>query len=345
MAEKGNDGEQGGGEAVQHVTRATVQRALAAALSIVVFAGLGVASAHAEDAAGGDLDVLHVRKNVYVIAGDGQNIAAQVGVDGVLLANAGTAAGTERLLAAVKKISPLPIRYIIDTNADADVVGGNSSIAAAGVSLFHAPLGPGASIVSYDTVLARMAATKGQPGGFPDSGWPNDAYLVNRTTLYINDEPVEIYHEPAAHSDGDSVVLFRSDDVVFAGAVMDKTAFPTIDLANGGSVQGEIDALNHLLQLVDPPTPLIYEYVGTQVIPEHGRVCDQWEVVDYRDMVVKVRDTIAYMMKQHMTLRQIEAANPTRSYPQYKSADAFVEAVYKDLSTKKPKKVNASDEG
>ncbi len=307
------------------------------ALSIVMLAGLGAISAHAAETGNADLDVLHVRNNVYVIAGDGENIAAQVGIDGVVLVNAGTAAGTDRLLAAVKKISPLPIRYIIDTNADADAVGGNANVAAAGITLFHAPIGPGASIVSYDTVLARMAATRGQPGGFPDSGWPTDAYLVNRTTLYINGEPIEIYHEPAAHTDGDSVVLFRSDDVVFAGGVMDKTAFPLIDLANGGSIQGEIDALNHLLTLADPPTPLIYEYVGTAVVPDHGRVCDQWEVVDYRDMVVKVRDTVAYMMRQHMTLRQIEAANPARAYPQYKAADMFIEAVYRDLSAKKPK--------
>jgi cyclase len=332
------------GEAVQHVTRAIVQRALAAALSIAILTGLGAVSVRAAETGNDDLDVLHVRKSVYMISGDGENIAAQVGIDGVVLVNAGTAAGTDRLLAAVKKISPLPIRYIIDTNADADAVGGNANVAAAGITLFHAPLGPGASIVSYDTVLARMAATKGQPGGFPDSGWPTDAYLLNRTTLYINGEPIEIYHEPAAHTDGDSVVLFRSDDVVYAGGVMDKTAFPLIDLANGGSVQGEIDALDHLLQLADPPTPLIYEYVGTAVIPDHGRVCDQWEVVDYRDMVVKVRDTIAHMMKQHMTLRQIEAARPARSYPQYKSADMFIEAVYKDLSTKKGKR-NASEEG
>ncbi len=318
---------------------------MAAALSIVVLAGIGTVSARAEETGSGDLNVFHVRKSVYVIGGDGQNIAAQVGVDGVLLVNAGTAAGTDRLLAAVKKISPLPIRYIIDSNADADAVGGNASVAAAGISLFHAPLGPGASIVSFDTVLARIAATKGQPGGFPDSAWPTDAYLLKRTTLYINGEPIEIYHEPAAHTDGDSVVLFRSDDVVSAGGVMDKTAFPTIDRANGGSVQGEIDALNHLLELADPATPLIYEYAGTAVIPEHGRVCDQWEVVDYRDMVVKVRDTVAYMMKQHLTLRQIKAANPARAYPQYKSADTFVDAVYKDLSTRKPKKANASDEG
>lgn len=327
------------------VTKAVVQRAVGAALSIVVLAGLGVVPAHAAEAGNGDLDVLHVRKNVYMIAGDGANIGVQIGTDGAVLVNAGTAAGTDQLEAAVKKITPLPIRYIIDTNADAESVGGNAKVAAAGITLFHAPIGPGASILSYDTVLARMAATKGQPGGYPDSGWPTDAYLFNRTTLYINDEPIEIYHEPAAHSDGDSVVLFRSDDVVVTGAVMDETRFPAIDLADGGSVQGEINALNHLLQLADPPTPLIFEYVGTAVIPDHGRVCDQQEVVDYRDMVVKVRDIVAYMMKQHMTLQQIEAANPAQAYPQYKSADVFIEAVYKDLSTKKAKKVNASDEG
>lgn len=329
---------------MQQVTRATVRRALSRALSIALLTGFSVVAAHAEDAANGELQVLQVRKNVYLIAGDGQNIAAQIGVDGVVLVNAGTAVGTDALLAAVKKVSALPIRYIVDSNADADAVGGNAGVAAAGVSLFHAPLGPGASIVSYETVLARIAATKGQPQGFPDSAWPTDAYLVKRTTLYINDEPIEIYHEPAAHTDGDSVVLFRSDDVVYAGGVMDKTAFPNIDLVNGGSVQGEIDALNHLLQLADPPTPLIYEYAGTAVIPEHGRVCDQWEVVDYRDMVVKVRDTVADMMKRRMTLRQIEAAHPARAYPQYKAADMFVEAVYKDLSARKAKTANARNQ-
>jgi len=340
-----NDREEGGGEAVQQVARTIVRPGLAAALSIVVVAGLGVVSAHAAEAGNDDLQILHVRKNVYMIAGDGANIGVQIGVDGAVLVNAGTAAGTDALVAAVKKITPLPIRYIIDTDADAESVGGNANVAAAGISLFHAPLGPGASILSYDTVLARMAATRGQPGGYPDSGWPTDAYLFKRTTLYINGEPIEIYHEPAAHTDGDSVVLFRSDDVVFAGGIMDETRFPAIDLADGGSVQGEIDALNHLLELADPPTPLIFEYVGTAVIPDHGRVCDQQEVVDYRDMVVRLRDTVAYMMKQHMTLRQIEAANPAEAYPQYRSADMFIEAVYKDLSTKKPKKVKASDEG
>ncbi len=336
-----------GGEAVMRVTQAIVQRAVAAALSIVVLTGLGVACGRAAEPATGNLDVLHVHKNVYMITGDGANIGVQVGVDGVVLVNAGTAAGTDRLLAAVKTISPLPIRYIIDTDADAESVGGNAAVAAAGVTLFHAPIGPGASILAHDTVLARIAQ-----GGYPPGGWPTDAYLTDRTTLYINDEPIVVFNQPAAHSDSDSFVLFRSSDVVYAGDVIDMTRFPVIDLAHGGSIQGEIDALNNLLQLSVGPSPLIYEYNGTDVIPGHGRICDQWEVTYYRDMMVILRDTITSMMKRHMTLEQIEAADPAKAYErQYGSTtgpwttNMFVDAIYKSLGAKKAKKVNESDEG
>lgn len=318
----------------------TLYRIAAGALSIVMLAVLAVASARAaQPASRADLPVVKVRNNFYMIAGDGGNIGVQVGVDGVVLVNAGTEAGTGQLLAAVKQLSPLPIRYIIDTNADAETVGGNAQVAAAGRTLFHAPIGPGASILSYDTVLARMAEAGGQ---YPDSGWPTEAYVTQRDTLYLNDEPIVIEHEPAAHSDGDSVVLFRRSDVVMAGEVMDMTSFPVIDLAHGGSIDGEIAALNALLEMTIGPTPLIYEYNGTYVVPGHGRVCDQWEVVNYRDMVVIVRDTIADMMKRHMTLAQIEESHPARAYePRYGSSSGpwttnmFIEAVYRSLAAKK----------
>lgn len=329
------------------VTKATVHRAVVAALSMVVLVGLGVVSSRAAELGSGGLDVLHVRKNVYMIAGDGANIGVQVGIDGVVLVNAGTAAGTDRLLAAVKKISPLPIRYIIDTDADAESVGGNAAVAAAGKTLFHAPIGPGASILAHDNVLAQMAHD-----GSPPNAWPTEAYLSNRTTLYINHEPVLVFNQPAAHSSGDSFVLFRSSDVVYAGNVLDMTRFPVIDVAHGGSVQGEIDALNNLLQLAVGPQPLLFEYHGTDVIPGHGRLCDQDAVVDYRDMMVILRDTIASMMKRHMTLAQIEAAHPAEAYePRFGSTagpwttNMFVDAIYKSLAPKKAKKVNKSDEG
>jgi len=135
-------------------------------------------------------------------------------------------------------------------------------------------------------------------------------------------------------------VLFRSSDVVVAGDVLDMTRFPVIDLANGGSIQGEIDALNKLIDLTIAPTPFIYKDVGTFVVPGHGRLCEQMEVVDYRDMVVLVRDVVADLMKQGKTPDEIKAARPALPYEtrygnQTGATNAFVEAIYKSLNTKK----------
>src|SRR5205823_6059116 len=143
---------------------------------------------------------------------------------------------------------------------------------------------------------------------YPAAAWPTEAFLTTRKGLRMNDEGIEIFYQPAAHSDADAFALFRGSDVIVAGDVMDTTRFPVIDIANGGSIQGEIDALNKLIDLTIAPTPYIYKDVGTYVIPGHGRVCEQMEVVDYRDMVVIIRDVIADMIKQGMTLDQIKAA-------------------------------------
>ena len=115
---------------------------------------------------------------------------------------------------------------------------------------------------------------------------PSEAFFTPRKALRMNDEGIEVLYQPAAHSNADSFVLFRASDVVVTGDVMDMTSFPVIDLANGGTIQGEIDALNRLIDLTIAPTPFIYKDVGTYVVPGHGRVCEQMEVVDYRDMVV-----------------------------------------------------------
>jgi hypothetical protein len=114
---------------------------------------------------------------------------------------------------------------------------------------------------------------------------------------------------------------------------MDMTRFPVIDLAHGGSIQGEIDALNKLIDLTIAPTPFIYKDVGTYVIPGHGRVAEQMEVVDYRDMVVSIRDVIQDLIKQGKTLEQVKAAHPALPWETRYGAntDAFVDAVYKSL--------------
>jgi len=290
----------------------------------------------------GDLTVLHLRKHFYVIAGDGQNIGLQVGQEGAVLVNAGTQAGSTALMAAVNKITRQPIRMIIDTSGDAEVVGGNAAVAAGGLGLYPAGVAPGALIWAQENVLLRMSRPGAQPT-YASSGWPTYAYLDSYYDLYFNGEPIEMLQAPAASSDGDTLVLFRRSDVVMTGAVMNMSSFPVIDLAHGGTIDGEVAALNQLLRLAIGPAPLIYTAGdGTYVVPAHGRVGDQWEVIDYRDMVVTIRDTVADMMKRHMNLAQIEAAHPAEAYePRYGSdtgpwtTSMFIEAIYRSLRASK----------
>jgi cyclase len=322
-------------------------RAVAAVIGLAV---CGAVSSQAAEPESGGIDVVQIRPNFYMIAGAGGNIAVQIGSDGIVLANAGTAAASADVLAALKKITPKLIRYVINTNAEADFVGGNANLAKAGQTIFVNLLGGGglaaatsngggAAILAHDSILQRMSAPTGKAAAFPVDDWPTEAFYPQRQTLRMNGEGIEVMHEPAAHSDADSFVFFRGSDVVVAGDVLDTTRFPVIDVEHGGSIQGEIDALNKLIELAIPPTPFIYGGPGTYVIPGHGRVCEQMEIVDYRDMVVVVRDVIADMIKQNMSLDKIKAASPAKPYEnQYGSktgTNAFVEAIYKSLTAKK----------
>jgi len=330
----------------------TVKRILIHGITCwAVAAALAACSAVAAEPENTGLDVIQVRPNFYMIAGAGGNIGVQIGADGVVLVDAGTEGASERVLAAIRKLTPLPTRYVIDTGADADHVGGNAKLAKAGQTIFIMPLGNAslvnsmtnggaASILAHDSVLQRMSAPTGKTSAYPVEAWPTEAFYTKTHYIRMNDEAIEVLYQPAAHNNADSFVFFRRSDVVAAGDVLDTTRFPVIDVAKGGSVQGEIEALNRLIALAIPPGPFIYEGVGTYVIPGHGRLCEQLDVVDYRDMVVEVRDAIADMIQQGMPLDQIKAAHPAKPYEteygtEEGSTSAFVEAVYKSLTAKK----------
>jgi cyclase len=325
-------------------------RASRNALALLAIAAGGTGAASAADEPGG-LDVVKVRPNFYMIAGAGGNIGVQIGSDGVVLVDSGTASASAQVVAAIKKLTDLPIRYIINTSAEPDHVSGNANMAKAGYTIFTNALGNAglansmtnggvASILAHDKILQKMSAPTGKAAAFPIETWPTEAFYQKRKTLRMSGEGIEILYQPAAHSDADSVVMFRGSDVVVTGDIIDTTAFPKIDLANGGSIQGEIDALNKIIELAIPPVPFIYEGVGTYVIPGHGRVYEQMDVVDYRDMVVIVRDAVWDLTKQDKTLDQIKAAHPAKPFEtlygaQPDSTDAFIESIYKSLTAKK----------
>jgi cyclase len=293
----------------------------------------------------GDLEVLELRPNFFMIAGAGGHIGVQVGEDGVVVVDTGSTAAGGAVVAAIKKITARPIRYVINTSADPDHVGGNEAVAKAGQSLFTSAdfLGGAASILSAEKVLARMGAPTGQASPFPVAAWPTETFDHARKYMYLNGEGIEILHQPAAHTDGDVLVFFRRSDVIVAGDILDTTRFPVIDVAKGGSVQGEIAALNRVVELAIPSVPIVSREAGTLVIPGHGRVCDQIDALEYRDMVTIIRDRIRDLIKAGRTLDQITAASPARGYTRRYGSDSgpwttnnFVEAVYQSLVQDKP---------
>jgi cyclase len=273
-----------------------------------------------------------VQHNIYMLVGAGGNTTVQLGSEGVLMVDTQFAPLAPKLMAEIRKLSPGPLRYIINTHMHPDHVGGNAAIAKLAGYDPTLPL----KIIAHENVLNRLTATvPGQPR-FPDEGLPIDEYATPQKNLHFNGEAIIIYHEPNAHTDGDSVVLFRGSDVISTGDIFTPDGYPFLDIERGGSVQGEILALNHILQLAVPAKT---QEGGTYVIPGHGRICDDADVVEFRDMVVIVRDRVRDLIQKGMTLDQVKAAKPTRDYDteyvtnnSFVTADRFVEAVYKSLA-------------
>jgi len=280
------------------------------------------------------IKVLPVQGNIYMLSGAGGNITLQVGKEGVLVVDTEFGPLVPQIMAEIRKLSKGPIRYIVNTHVHPDHVGGNEAFAKLIPDDPAAPL----KIIAHESVFNRMSRQVGNESSVSELGLPRDEYFTPFKDLRFNGEAIFIYHEPNAHTDGDSVVLFRGSDVLSVGDIFTPGAYPFIDLERGGSLSGEIGALNHILELTVPGHT---QDGGTYVIPGHGRICDEADVVEYRDMVVIIRDRVVDMIKKGMTLEQVKAAKPTRDYDtEYVSADSFVtadrfvESVYQSLIQK-----------
>lgn len=287
----------------------------------------------------GELEVLPAQGNVFMIVGPGGNTAVQAGHEAVVVVDTQTAAASDELLAAIAKLSAKPIRYIVNTSADAEHTGGNEPVARAGtyvrlIDTFD-PRGQrsDAGIFAHVNVLERMSAPTGAQA--PAGAWPSDTYFTEEWALFANGEALQLLHVPEAHTDGDTIVFFRRSDVIATGDIYNTSRYPRFDAQMGGSLAGIIEGLNMILDVAIPGEN---QEGGTVVIPGQGRLSDETEVANYRDMVTIVRDRVAAMISAGMTLEQVQVARPTRDYdgiydePNGWTAAMFVAAVYRDLA-------------
>jgi glyoxylase-like metal-dependent hydrolase (beta-lactamase superfamily II) len=192
-----------------------------------------------------------------------------------------------------------------------------------------------------------MGAPTGQEGAYPAGALPTHTYssaLEKQKDIYLNGQAIQIIYQPAAHTDGDSVVFFRRSDVIVTGDILDMTRFPVIDLEKGGSIHGVIDSLNRIIGITVPPVPLAWQEGGTTVIPGHGRLSEEAEVVDYRDMLTIIRDRVRDSIEKGLSLEQVQKTNPAQGYRRRYGSDSgiwttqmFVEAVYRSLTPKSGK--------
>ena len=368
------------------LTGATVDARKVAALSVpasrsAINAARLIADQSPRD---GEVHVMPLQGNVYLLVADGTNITVSVGPEGAALVNTGSPEMSDKILAAVNQLtqqvvaatrtnqcfgatcpgvwgwsSPYintvinspgpvrPIRYIVNTSTAADAIGGNAKLSTAGSGYRAGGLGgavaevEGAPVIAHENVLTRLSAPAGKIPAAPMAMWPTVTYFDEfyKFPAFFNGEGVTVYHEPAATTDGDSIVQFRRSEVISAGDIFSTVRYPVIDLAKGGSIQGVIRGLNHILDLS------FAEYRsqgGTWIVPAHGRLSDTADVASYRNMLVMVRDRVQDLMNKGMTLAQIKAARPSLDFDGRYGAttgpwttDMFLEAVYRSLQQKK----------
>jgi len=277
-----------------------------------------------------EIEVLMVRENIYLIATGGSNIVVQLGEVGAVVIDSGNPEVTEQVIATLQELTEMPPRYLINTNVQSGHIAGNKAIKDIGQTMPGVTQGLGMPIIGHQNVFNILIS-----GNVPYELWPNNTFFGAKKSIYVNGEAIEILHQPAAITQGDIMVHFLKSDVLVTGDIFITTSYPHFDSSLGGSLQGEIDALNRILDIT---VPAFNQQGGTLVIPGHGRISSESDVVEYRDMLTIIRDRVRIMINDGLTFEEILAAQPSLEYDGIFGVETgswttrmFLEAVYMDL--------------
>ncbi len=284
-------------------------------LTAGLFAAAGFLWAQGVDFNTQQIETVKIADNLYVLMGGPAqgNILMSTGPDGIFLVDSMYAPMHQKIVDAVRKISPAPIRYVVNTHLHGDHTAGNEAMAKLG-----------AVILSQDNMRKRMAEAKNPvPGNLPAATYSNSM------TLHFNGDEILIFHPEPAHTDGDSIVFFKKANVMHVGDVPASLRYPNIGVDDGGSVDGMIAAGKQVMQVANPQT---------KIVPGHlGPVIGFKEIQSQLEMFAAIRARVVTAIQEKKTLEQVLASKITQDFDPGRlggaiTPDRFVTLVYTDLS-------------
>jgi glyoxylase-like metal-dependent hydrolase (beta-lactamase superfamily II) len=295
-------------------------RTLLAGAAAVFVAAVAHAQQPPPDFSKVEIKTTQIADNFYTLEGLGGTISVLTGPDGVLLVDSQFAALTDKLAAAIKKLTNKPIRFVINTHVHPDHTGGNENFAKLGALVF-----------SRDQLRARLEHPNPAADGTPGKPAPAAALPVvtydGPVSIHLDGENVRLLPIRSAHTDGDTLVSFTEHDILAVGDYYRGIGYPFVDLKSGGTLQGILDGLGATIGRCGP---------NTKVIPGHGPVTDRNALVAQRDLILAVRDKVAALVAQNKSLEEVIAAKPTAEFdaqvPQGpQTAERFIGWLYAEV--------------
>ncbi len=282
----------------------------------------------------------HIQGNIWLLQGSGGNITLQIGDDGVLVVDTQYSEIAPKILEEINNLAPGKIiRYVINTHAHQDHTGGNQIIKAAGRSFAigagtrdsEETFGTGAEVIAHENTMLTMATANPE---IPFELWPTEVFIGEQYDFFFNGEAVLMFYFGPAHTNGDIIVYFRGSEVISAGDLYVSDSYPFIDQSNFGHINGIIDALNSIIRIA---VPRHNQEGGTLIVSGHGRIADEADIVEYRDMITIIRDRVQHFINQGMSLDETLEADISRDYDGrygngFVSPDSFISAIYNGLA-------------